>query len=221
MMGRLALVALLLGGAVSPLPAQATSATVAVLPFRDGGSYGQDRENFDALEVAIPALLRDLLGSGGGRVLSRDAIAAALPDSGGRLDAAAAAEVGRRVGARYVVTGSFMDHYGRFRIDARIVDVDRAAIIAVVSNDPALQDRRQLFEMIRTVAQGVARKLELAAPASPGHAIPSDAITWYGRGLRSRDQGDKQAASGFFRRALEADANFVQARAALRAAGSP
>jgi TolB-like protein len=220
-MGRLALLALLLGGAVSALPAQATSAAVAVLPFRDGGSYGQDRESFDALEVAIPALLRDLLVAGGTRVIPRDFIAAALPDSGGRLDAAGAAEAGRRVSARYVVTGSFMDHYGRFRIDARVVDVDRAAIIAVVSNDPALQDRRQLFEMIRTVAQGVARELDLASPAASGHAVPTDAITWYGRGLRSRDRGDAQAAAGFFRRALEADANFAQARVALRAAGAP
>lgn len=220
-MGRLALVALLLGGAASALPAQSTPAAVAVLPFRDGGSYGQDRESFDALEVAIPALLRDLLGVAGTRVIARDAIAAVLPDSGGRLDAAEAAEAGRRVSARYVVTGSFMDHYGRFRIDARVVDVDRAAIIAVVSNDPALQDRRQLYEMIRTVAQGVARELELAAPAASGHAVPTDAITWYGRGLRSHDRNDPKAASEFFRRALEADANFAQARAALRATGSP
>jgi TolB-like protein len=220
-MGRLAVVALLLMGAVPALSAQATGTTLAVLPFRDGGSYGQDRESFDALEVAIPALLRELLSSGGTTAVSREAIAAAVPDSGGRLDAAQAAEAGRQVGARYVVTGAFMDHYGRFRIDARVVDVDRAAITAVVSNDPALQDRRQLFEMIRTVAQGVARELELPAPATPDHAIPTDAITWYGRGLRSLDRGDAQAARGFFRQALEADPKFSQARDALSSAGSP
>jgi hypothetical protein len=220
-MGRLALVALLLGGAVSALPAQAAPPTVAILPFRDGGSYGQDRESFDALEVAIPVLLRGLLASSGTSLVPQDSITAALPDSGGRLDAAEAAQAGQRVGARYVVTGSFMDHYGRFRLDARVVDVKRSAIVAIVSNDPALQDRRQLFEMIRTVAQGVARELELATPATSGHVIPTDAITWYGRGLRSREQGETQAAAGFFRRALEADPNFAQARAALGAAGSP
>lgn len=220
-MGRLAAVALLLMAAVQILPAQSSRDTLAVLPFRDGGSYGQDRESFDALEVAIPALLRDLLGSGGTPTISREATAAVVPDSAGRLDAAQAAEAGRRAGARYAVTGAFMDHYGRFRIDARVVDVDRAAIIAVVSNDPALQDRRQLFEMIRTVAQGVARELKLAAPATPDHAVPTDAITLYGRGLRSLDRNDARAAAGFFRQALEADPRFAQARDALRSAGSP
>lgn len=220
-MGRLALVTLLLAGAASALPAQASPVTIAVLPFRDGGSYGQDRESFDALEVAIPALLRDLLGSDGSRMTSRAAIAAALPDSGERLDAAQAADAGRRLGARYVVTGSFMDHYGRFRIDARVVDVGRAAIIAVVSNDPALQDRRQLFDMIRTVAQGVARELELPRPAASDHSVPTDAITLYGRGLRSADRGDAQGAAGFYRQALAADGDFAQARDALRAAGPP
>ncbi len=220
-MGRLAIVAMLLLGAVPALPAQATRTSVAVLPFRDGGSYGQDRENFEALEVAIPALLREFVASGGTETISRAAIAAAVPDSIGRLDVTQAAEAGRRVGARYVVTGAFMDHYGRFRIDARVVDVDRAAIIAVVSNDPGLQDRRQLFEMIRSVAQGVARNLQLSAPAAPDHAVPTDAITWYGRGLRSLDRGDKSAAAGFFRQALEADPRFAQARAALQGAGSP
>jgi TolB-like protein len=220
-MGRLAVVALLLMGAVPALSAQASRTTVAVLPFRDGGSYGQDRESFDALEAAIPALLRDLLGTGGTTTISREAIAEAVPDSAGRLDVTQAADAGRRVGARYVVTGAFMDHYGRFRIDARVVDVNRAAIIAVVSNDPSLQDRRQLFEMIRTVAQGVARELELAAPAAPDHAIPTDAITLYGRGLRSLDRGDARAATAFFRQALEADPGFAQARDALRSAGSP
>lgn len=220
-MGRLALVALLLAGAVSVLPAQASPVTIAVLPFRDGGSYGQDRESFDALEVAIPALLRDLLASSGSRMISRATIATALPDSSERLDAAQAADAGRRLGARYVVTGSFMDHYGRFRIDARVVDVERAAIIAVVSNDPALQDRRQLFDMIRTVAGGVARELDLPDGAATGHSVPTDAITWYGRGLRSVDRGDPQGAAGFFRQALDADGNFAQARDALRVAGSP
>lgn len=218
-MARLGLVAMLLLGAASSLPAQAAPATVAILPFRDGGSYGQDRENFEALEVAIPALLRDLLSSGGAQLTSRSAVMAAMPDSGGRLDATQAADAGRRLGAQYVVTGSFMDHYGRFRIDARIVDVARAAIVAVVSNDPALQDRRQLDQMIGTVARGVARELKLAAPATPGHVIPADAITWYGRGLRRADAGDAAGAREAFRQALDADASFAQARDALRGTG--
>ncbi len=37
--------------------AQDTRPGIAVLPFENGGSYGQDKENFDALEKGIAGML--------------------------------------------------------------------------------------------------------------------------------------------------------------------
>src|SRR6266704_3238253 len=41
----------------------------------------------------------------------------------GRVDPQTAAKVGKLVGARYVVLGTFIDFYGDFRVDARLVNV--------------------------------------------------------------------------------------------------
>jgi TolB-like protein len=215
-MDRFCMLAALLASAAPVATAQVVPPAIAILPFSNGGSYGQDKENFDALEVAIPAMLRAALASAAIPMVDRLTVQPLLPAAGTRLDAAESGAIGRRAGARYVISGAFMDHYGRFRIDARIVDVDKAAIIAVVSSDPALQDRRQLFEMIQSVAAGIAARLQLPAPAKADHVVPTDAITLYGRALLSADRGNKTAAGGFLRQALEADARFAEAKAALR-----
>ncbi|MFL5495353.1 MAG: hypothetical protein ACJ8DC_13300, partial [Gemmatimonadales bacterium] len=46
-----------------PLQAQDTGRSVAVLPFENTGSYGQDREVSDALQLGIPAMLASELGA--------------------------------------------------------------------------------------------------------------------------------------------------------------
>lgn len=47
----------LLVGLAAPAAAQDSRPGVAVLPFENGGSYGQDKEDFDALEVGIQQML--------------------------------------------------------------------------------------------------------------------------------------------------------------------
>ena len=44
-----------------PAPAQGGGVRFAVLPFENTGSYGQDREVFEGLELAFPALLASAL----------------------------------------------------------------------------------------------------------------------------------------------------------------
>src|SRR5574341_742288 len=83
---------------------------IAVLPFHNGGSYGQDKENFDALEVGIAAMLISELSSNpAARIVEREDIQKILEEqnmgSSGRVDPQTAARIGKLVGARYVVAG--------------------------------------------------------------------------------------------------------------------
>ena len=149
--------------AIGPAAAQGT--TIAVLPFADGGSYGQDKAAFKALETGIQsALITALSRNPGARVVGRDQPAG----EAGRIDAAAAARAGKALGARYVVFGTFIDHYGRFRRNARIVDAESGEIVRVVTNDEAgLQDRKEMERIIQRVAAGIMEATKLPAlPAS-------------------------------------------------------
>src|SRR6266576_3408114 len=78
---------------------QDTRPGIAVLPFDNSGSYGQDMENFDALQKGI--------------------------------------------------TGTLIDFYGDFRLDARLVNVETSEIVKVESDR---MQRDHLFDIIRTVA---------------------------------------------------------------------
>ena len=221
----LALVAL----AAGPAAAQTRPVVIAVLPFEDRGSYGQDKEVFRALALGIPAtLVSELSGHSELRLVDRNQVAQALQGQGlgpnARVDAATAAKVGKQVGARYAVTGNFADFYGKFRLDARIVDTDNGQIVKVVSNDdPRLQDRADLFRIIQMVAHRVLAEATGQPPrggAEPA-IIPTEAISQYSLGLLYETQGDKAKAGEHYQRALSAFPDYPDAREGARRVRGP
>src|SRR5207247_6981467 len=117
---------------------------IAVLPFDNSGSYGQDRENFDALQKGIAGMLiSELAANPAARVVGREEIQKLIEEQNlgpsGRVDAQTAAKIGKLVGARYVVLGTFIDFYGDFRVDARLVSVETSETVKV-ERDPAQRD---------------------------------------------------------------------------------
>ena len=215
LMGAIGALALLAGG---PLAAQQRAA-FAVLPFENSGSYGQDKEIFEALELGLPAMLaRALEHQPGAGVVERGRVNQALAGLGlgvgQRVDAASAAQLAKAAGARYTVTGSFSDFYGKFRINARVVDGQSGEILKVVSNDDArLQDRAQMSAIVQAVSEKIASAAGLrgdggAAPA----AVPTEAITDFSRGLLHESRGDRVRALEFFQRAATAAPAFEEAR---------
>src|SRR3954452_12350596 len=148
--------------------AQHKPITVAILPFQDRGSYGQEKETFRALQLGIPATIaRELRGHSELRLADADRVYRALPRPGVNattgLDAATAARVGKEAGAQYAIDGSFADFYGKIRLDARVIDTESGQIVRVVSNDPRQDDRSQLYRIIQTVGHKV-----LAAASTGG-----------------------------------------------------
>lgn len=213
--------------AAGPAAAQGGAAQFAILPFENGGSYGQDKEVFEALEVGVPAMLAGALDHHpGASAVPQQRVADVLRALGQthprRVDAATAAEVGKAVGARWAVTGTFADFYGKFRVNARLVDTQNGQILAVVSNnDPKLQDRAQLSAIVQAVADKLAAAAGLAPrPAgSASPAVPTDAITLYSRGLLHESRGDRPGAAALYRQAIEAFPGFNEAQAGLERVG--
>lgn len=213
--------------AARPAVAQGGNARFAVLSFQNTGSYGQDEEVFEALELGLAALIgRAIDRHPGADIVQPAQLGEAMRklDLGParRVDAAGAAQIGKGTGARYTVTGSFADLYGKFRINARVVNAETGEIVKVVSNDdPRLQDRARLAEMVQAVAEKVTSAAGLA-PYPAGSApppIPTDAIIAYSRGLLHESRGDQAGAREFYRNALTAFPQFGEAREALERVG--
>jgi len=209
---------------VTSATAQAGPVTIAVLPFEDRGSYGQDKQVFRALELGLPAALEvELRRHPRVRIADRARTAAALkaenlgPDA--RVDAPTAARVGSASGARYVVKGNFADFYGKFRIDARVVDVESGRILKVVSNnDPSLQDRADLSRIIQNLAGKIlsAAGLAASAPTPPTAPVPTEALTQYSLGLLYESEGDRTKAGEHYQRALTAFPGYAEAREGMQ-----
>ena len=213
------------------MAAQSGPVVIAILPFEDRGSYGQDKEVFRAFELGIPATLAGELSkhprvrlADGARI--RQALQAQNLGPDARVDAATAAKVGSQVGARYAVTGNFADFYGKLRIDARVIDAESGQILKVVSNnDPSLQDRADLSRIIQALANKIVAATGLPpaskAPDPQQSSIPTEALTQYSLALLYESQGDKGKAGEHYQRALTAHPDYAHAREGMQRLRGP
>ncbi len=213
-----------LTSAVPPLFGQGAAPTVVVLTFENGGSYGLDSLDFSGLGRGIPAALTaDLARNPGLRTVDRAAAQQVVEKDGlsrnGRVDASAAARVGKQLGAGFVVTGTFVDYYGRVRIDARLIDAGSGAILEVVSTGQ--RAREELPQMIADISSQLMSGKRLPALPSgtaPSARVSSDALVLFGRAVLAQDQGDKAAAVQYYQQALKLAPDFAAAKTGLLSA---
>ncbi len=104
-----AAVAGLVGGLAGQARGQDTRPGIAVFPFVNSGSFGQDKENFDALERGLAAMLiSELSANPQARLVDREQVQRLIEEqnlgASGRVDAQTAARIGKLVGAKYVIT---------------------------------------------------------------------------------------------------------------------
>jgi TolB-like protein len=215
--------------AARPSIAQDAGARFAILSFENTGSYGQDKEVFEALELGLAVLNGRVIARHPGADVVQRAQLEAVTRSlnlgpAQRVDAASAAQVGKRTGAGYTVTGSFADFYGKFRVNARLVNAQTGEILRIVSNDdPKLQDRAQLSAILQTVGEKITAAVGL--PPYPAGAapppLPTDAITAFSRGLLHESRGERAQAIELYQGAVTAFPEFEEAREGMRRVRGP
>ncbi len=197
---------------------QDTRLGIAVLPFSNAGSYGQAKENFDALERGIAGMMiSELARNPAARLVEREQINQLL--GGQSPDSSSASRVGKSTGARYVVMGTFVDFYGDFRIDVRLVNAQTSEIVKTES-DRAQRDH--LFDLIRTVSERVMKDANLpplerrASDPRSERRIPTEALTYYSRALLYQDRGEKDKAAEMFTHALTIFPEYAEAQEGLQ-----
>ncbi len=211
----------------SPVGAQDTQADdrpgVAVLQFENGGSFGPDQEDFQALGVGLQQmLLTELEQNSSLRIVERSMLRSLMEEqelaAAGRVEAGTAAEIGRLVGARYVITGVFMDVWGDFRMDARVVDVESSEII----NTQQVRDQREkIYDMLVNLASQVTEGVDLpplsreVRESRESREIPAEAVILFSRAQTYEDFGDRDRAVEVYQRIVEEFPQMTEAREAL------
>lgn len=203
---------------------QDTRPGIAVLPFSNGGSYGQAKENFDALERGIAGMMiSELARNPAARVVERDQIAQLVSEQNlgaqGRVDSSTIAKIGKLTGARYMVMGTFVDFYGDFRIDVRLVNTETSEIVKTES-DRAQRDH--LFDLIRNVSERLMKDANLpqlerrASDQRSERKIPTEALTYYSRALLYQDRGERDKAVDMYTQALTIYPDYAEAQEGLQ-----
>lgn len=197
-----------------------TRPTLAVLPL-DRASAS---EEYDGLGKALAGMLvTDLSKVPELELVERDRLQALMDEmqlaETGFLDEATAQKLGRGLGAKFVLTGSFSVVKETFLLDARVVEVETGAIRKAADASGSITDfitvEKDLVEALVEgldiqLTSSVRRQLLVEAPTED-----FGAFTAYGEGIQRQDEGDLEAARQAYERALSRDPEFEAAQTSL------
>jgi TolB-like protein len=175
---------------------------VAVWPFSNGGSFGSDPWDYEALGIGLQQMLiTELAQNSGLRLVERSRIREIIDEldlgQSQYVDPNTTAQVGRLVQARYMIVGGFVDANGTMRLDARVDDVETGEILTETAAKVE-GDRERLLDMVVELAVKVVDATEL--PPLPEAVVeerlsldyPPEAIQLYSRALRREERGDRE-----------------------------
>jgi len=206
------------GGAKSPAGAGVAAAdrrpTVAVLYFDYAGGDPQ----LDPLRKGLAQMLiSDLTAVDAVRIVERERLEAVLAEhklasgkAGAKIDQKTAVKLGKLLGARYLVLGSFFDVMKSFRVDARLVDVETGQVMQSVGANGKADD---FLGLEQTVASGMRDAVGGLGPAAgsagerpatgadarrprpkPPKRLKTETALRYGQALAALDSGKKADA---------------------------
>lgn len=194
--------------------------TLAVLDLRDGGSIGPDAQDLSNLGTGIAMMLTtEMMRNPRVDMVERDRIRELVAEQklslSGMVDESTAIEVGKLVGARYMLFGSYTDVMSRLRIDVRVVNVETGRLEKA---QEVTRPREELFSMVADLAGQIFDELELEPPERlPARSsVPATAVVHFSKAVAWEDRGEKQKAAEEYRKALELHPDYEQARTRLR-----
>jgi len=200
--------ALLLLACAAPVAAQEGAAKpgIAVIDLKYGGNIG-NREDLTSLGIGIASSLTRVMSRNDRLdVVERAAIRAVLDEQkltmSAIVDAATAAQIGKLIGVKYIVLGSYMGQGDRMRIDARVVEVETSRLRRAQEVTDKFDN---LFESVDELADLLFRDLELrpSTPSPRQQPIPARAVLLLSRGIGHEDRGEREKAIEMYRAALE------------------
>lgn len=191
--------------------------TVAVLDFA-GLMMGDGNAAVPLGKTVSAMLVTEFSERPGMQVIERQQLNELLREQdlalSGRVDESSAIEIGKMLGAQYVLTGQATDIVGNLRMDIRAVDVETSEIVAVLKKSGLTTN---LFEIIVDLADDFGEMLDLTPPSERPtmEEIPVAATIAFSRAVAYEDRGETDQAIEYYQRALELYPNFRDAQRAL------
>ena len=205
-----------------PPAASETRPGLGVLDFDIGATIGQDADEYQALRRGLASMtINELAANNQIRVVERAQLQQILQEQNlgreGRVDPSTVSQIGRLIGAKYMVTGTLYDVRGDVRIDARLFDTETGQILRTYRVNGRLDN---VFDLVTSLSNQLLQNASLPPlqrgamdehrQANP--APPTQAVMAYSRAVLYADRGDNERAVEQYRRALQVFPAYTQAK---------
>ena len=146
--------------------------TIAIVPFAN--LTGDAADDWIGAGIA-ESLATELPGSSA--VISRARLAETAAETAGGSSESVALEVGRRLGAHYVVSGAYQQLGEAIRITGRFVEVATGAVVRSAKVDGVLDDLFSLQDRVVAELSGLPPRVAVGVPArgEPAAPVPAPA----------------------------------------------
>lgn len=190
--------------------------TIAVMDFKNNSLF--EKEKHESLAKGLAEILiTELSQVQEIQVVERQQLHAIIEEmqlaQSGLISENASLQVGKLLGAKFLVLGSFMAAPGNtIRIDARIVEVETGKTLM---GEKSQGKDKEILKLINKLTQAIFSRLEIRMARKQlkqAENTPPEAILALSKGLEFEDAADKKMALKWYRIALSKDKNLVVAR---------
>jgi TolB-like protein len=191
--------------------------TVAVLDF-SSFMMGEGGNSVNLGKAITAMLVTEFSGREGIQVIERAQLNDMLREQdlvlSGRVDENSAIEIGKMLGAQYVLLGQASSIVDNLRMDIRAVDVETSEIVAVLKKSDRTSE---LLSVVVALADEFGQQLNLVPPSGrPAmESIPVPATIAFSRAVDFEDRGETERAIQEYERTLELHPTHRDAQRAL------
>ncbi|MDZ7265553.1 MAG: CsgG/HfaB family protein, partial [candidate division KSB1 bacterium] len=195
--------------------------TIAILDFSNNSLI--DKEKYAALSSGLAEIMiTELSKVQSLQLVERQKINAIIQEmqlsQSGLISEAAGVQVGKLLGAHYLVFGSYMVSFGeKIRIDLRIVEVETGVTIKA---EEVTDKVSKVFDSIKKLNEKITKDLNVKLTASEKDALSKgdvslEVIQYFSTGLELEKAGKLNEAKKMYQKALAKDGNFKPAKKRL------
>jgi curli biogenesis system outer membrane secretion channel CsgG len=191
--------------------------TVAVLDF-SSFMMGEGGNSVNLGKAITAMLVTEFSGREGIQVIERAQLNDMLREQdlvlSGRVDESSAIEIGKMLGAQYVLLGQASSIVDNLRMDIRAVDVETSEIVAVLKKSDRTSE---LLSVVVALADEFGQQLNLVPPSGRAamESIPVPATIAFSRAVDFEDRGEVDRAIQEYERTLELHPSHRDAQRAL------
>ncbi|MBT4837198.1 MAG: hypothetical protein HON94_07605 [Methylococcales bacterium] len=194
--------------AVNSAHASVSEKTIAIFDF-DNNSF-MDIARVDYLQRVLPEmLLAQLRNIPGIKMIERVQLKAALEElklgSGDLADKDSQLKLGKILGAKNMMFGSFMAIGNQLRLDVRVIEVETSLTLLSEGQEANIDD---LMPTIDNIAKVISNKLGMKGMAKASKGTSQEVWKLFDKGIVLMDKKKYEEAIAIFQQVLEKDPKF-------------